>query len=367
MALATVHVDFAGGNGAVFDWPGPDRLRFEADLKGGPVSMWFHFRVEDPACNGLHCELANGKTALGWPYRPHVRPVYRRPGATWQRTPPTTADKESGRFEFAVPCDGQTVEVAYCYPYQLADWEEFLRRTLQPAGAEIVDLGKTGMGRPYFACRLDRGPRLIWVAARAHSGETPGSYTLEGMLAEIAAARGTDIGFMAVPFIDLDGVAEGMYGKNRPPLDFNRAWCAEETRPEIRACREYLARLSRPPLIAVDLHAPTPYDSHYISHSPTLLAPDKATLLARAVDAIVADAANDPALAMDPAMTGAHLGWFPQGEQHTMCGHIKQTYGAPAFAVENAYHATHCGAEVGPGEWRRLGRLIARHLMAQMS
>ncbi|MEI7437612.1 MAG: hypothetical protein WCL16_12485 [bacterium] len=30
----------------------------------------------------------------------------------------------------------------------------------------------------------------------------------------------------------------------------------------------------------------------------------------------------------------AHLDWFPEGEQHTMCGHFKLAYYAIAFQPE---------------------------------
>jgi hypothetical protein len=361
-----VATDFPGGNGAAFEWAAPDQLRFAADLHGGPCSMWFHFRVEDPACEMLHVELTNGKTALGWPYRPYVRPVFRHPDAHWQRTPPTVTDAATGRFAFDVACGGGTTEIAYCHPYPLADWESFFNATLQPAGTERIDLGLTGLGRPYFACRLGHGPKVVWAAARAHAGETPGSYVLEGLLTEFAEAHDPAFSVIAMPFLDLDGVVEGMYGKNRPPVDFNRAWHIAETRPEIRACKTCLAALPHPPLMAVDLHAPTPYDSNYISYSGVGLDTARATLLARLVGAIAEECEKDPGCALDPAMTGSHPEWFPQGEQHTQCGYFKHTYGALAFALENAYHSTHCGTETGPSTWRRMGRILARQMKANL-
>jgi len=363
VAEPRVKIDFPGGNGTDFEWRGPDRLRFEADLRDGPCSMWFHFIVENPACDALRCELTNGKTALGWPYRPHVRPVFRHSGEAWRRVPPTVTDKDAGRFEFEVACDGRTTEVAFCYPYQLADWDSFFQSTLRPAGAEIIKIGRTGMGRDYFLCRLGGGPVVLWFAARAHAGETPGSYAMEGILAELARVREPDFTVIAAPFVDLDGVVEGMYGKNRPPLDFNRAWHRDDTRPEIKACREYIDALPTPPAIAVDLHAPTAYDSHYICHSSVHLDPERAESLQGLVAAIVADAAEDPATALDPAMTGDHPDWHPEGEQHTMVGHFKLAYGALAFSLESCYHMTHLGAVVDPEQWRKLGRLVARRVI----
>jgi len=365
-AQTNVRIDFPGGNGIDFQWPSPGHLRFEADLRDGPCSMWFNFVVENPGSDVLHCEMVNGKTALGWPHQPHVRPVFRHDGEAWHRTPPSVTDKEAGRFEFDVECSGRATEIASCYPYQLADWEQFFARTLQPIGAEIVGLGKTGMGRDYFCCRFGGGPKVIWLAARTHSGETPGSYAMEGMLAQLADVCDPHVSVIAVPFIDLDGVVEGMYGKNRPPVDFNRSWHVEETRPEIRALKEYIDTLSAPPSMAVDLHAPTACDGHFICHSPTSLSPESAERLARMVKEIMAEAESDPGIALDPEMTGSHEGWYTNGPHHGMCGHLKATYSTIAFTLESAYHATHLGVEVGPPQWQKLGRLLARNVLSHI-
>jgi hypothetical protein len=361
-----LRTDFPGGNGVDFQWRRPDHLRFAADMRGGPCSMWFHFMVEGPACDVLHCELINGKTALGWPYGPYVRPVFRHPGESWRRTPPTVTDNEAGRFEFDVECGGRTTEIAYCYPYQLADWDTFFNAKLRPAGAEVIDLGRTGMGRRYFACRLGRGPMILWLEARAHSGETPGSHVLEGALAQIVEAGDPNISAIVVPFTDLDGVVGGMYGKNRPPLDFNRSWHVEEGRLEIRECKAYAEGLPTPPIVAVDLHAPTPHGSHYLCHSGENLVPERAKSLARLAEALLQESETDATITLDRAMSGAHEDWHPEGEQHMMTGYFKRTHGALAFTLESAYHATHLGVEVGPESWRKLGRLLARVVLSRI-
>jgi len=65
-------------------------------------------------------------------------------------------------------------------------------------------------------------------------------------------------------------------------------------------------------------------------------------------------------------MTGSHEEWYTDGPQHGMCGHLKATYGTIAFTLESAYHATHLGAPVGPPQWRKLGRLLARRLFSHI-
>ena len=352
--------DFPGGNGTAFECDGPDRLYFAADCKGGPYSMWFHFAVEAPACDVLRCELRHGETALGWPYNAVVRPVFRRTGGRWQRVPPPEIDAAAGVMRFEVPCRKRATEIAFCYPYQPPQWDRIYERVLAPAGARAVELGISEGGRALVAYEWGQGPVEILLASRHHSGETPGTYVLEAAAAALVAAPQAPLTVRAIPLVDVDGVVAGMYGKERPPVDFGRAWGGKAQRVEIEACKRYLAALPRPPAIAVDCHAPTATDPHFIEcGSPHDAAPEFARRLARLVEHVAHRCANRRATALSPDLTGPHPDWYPDGLEEAMAGYLQATYGTLAFTLEAAYHAAGNGEIVGPSSWRRLGESLA--------
>jgi len=359
MTRMAIRTDFPGGNGAAFEWPAPDRLRFEADCMGGRYSMWFHFVVEQPECDLLVCELVRAQTALGWPYNASVRPVFRVEGGEWERAAPPEIDAAAGAMRFEVPCRRRTTEIAYCYPYQLTSGRRFHEQSLAPAGARAVELGRSEGGHALLACEWGDGPVEILLAARQHSGETPGSFVLEGALAAFAGSGRADLTVRAIPFVDIDGVIAGMYGKDRPPVDFGRAWRGAR-RVEVEAYQRYLASLPHPPAIAVDCHAPSATDPHFVecgTHAGAT--PDFARRLKRLVEAVARRCAGNPLTALSAELTGAHPGWYRNGFEEAMSGYLQATYGTLAFTLETAYHAACNGEAVGPTAWRELGGSLA--------
>jgi hypothetical protein len=89
------------------------------------------------------------------------------------------------------------------------------------------------------------------------------SYALEGIveavLADDEAGRWLreHVEFLAVPFMDRDGVEDGDQGKARRPHDHNRDYAAPCIHPEVAALRERARDWSQGKLrMALDLHCP---------------------------------------------------------------------------------------------------------------
>jgi len=359
-ARTRIRTDFPGANGTDVEWMDSHTLRFAADCKGGPFSMWFRFTVERPECDVLLCELCHGETALGWPYKPWVRPVFRAAGRRWERVAATEVDATAGTMRFGVPCVRRTTEIAFCHPYQPADWQRFYERALASAGARVVEIGVSERGQALFAYECGSGPVEILLTARHHSGETPGAYALEGAFAALIAAGGCGLTVRAIPFIDMDGVVEGMYGKERPPVDFNRAWSGAQRRVEIEAYERYLASLPRPPAIGVDFHAPCATDPHFIdcgTHDQA--APEFVRRLTRLVECVTRRCAERPRTALSAELTGPHPQWYAEGFERSAAGYLQANYGTLALILEAAYHAAGTGETVGPPQWRELGSAVA--------
>jgi len=79
----------------------------------------------------------------------------------------------------------------------------------------------------------------------------------------------------------------------------------------------------------------------------------------RLVECVTQRCAGNPRTALSAELTGPHPGWYPDGFERSCAGYLQATYGTLAFTVEVAYHAACNGEDVGPEEWRRLGRSVA--------
>jgi hypothetical protein len=98
----------------------------------------------------------------------------------------------------------------------------------------------------------------LYLVARQHSGETPGSWVLDGFLRHVASlGHGAPL-VWAVPLANADGVEGGDYGKDNFPYDLNRAWGQPAMRHEVlvykRDTQRWRARCR--PVLALDFHAP---------------------------------------------------------------------------------------------------------------
>ena len=354
-----VSTDFAGGNGMGFETAG-DHIRFRADSRGGTAAMWFHFRVENPGCDILRCEQIHDEAFLGPLAGDIVRPVYRVTGDSWKRVDGSAYDESAGIFSFSVPCHGNDVEIAFCYPYQIEDWHQFSQRVLTPAGGRTVPLGRSARGRTLFAGEVGDGPHTILLTARAHAGETPASYTLEGLVRRLCEVRARGLALRIIPFLDMDGVVEGMYSKLRSPVDFYMDW-DNTMHPEITQYKSYIDQLPQPPVVAVDCHAPLAYHPHFLSHTVGSATPaefrarmaDMVHRLRRGCDGL-------PATRLSPDLTGEHPDWYVDLRfESSLPGFLQTKYGTLAVTLEAAYHCTHEGVVVEPDDWRALGSAVA--------
>ncbi len=289
----TIRTDFPGGNGLALEikeLSGLVEVRFVAEPRNCPEAMWFHFRAEGLAGRALRCVLANPEQTLGgWDWSRN-RPVWRRadhfgdPPATgpqalgWARCGPAEkVETPAGRVEWAwdVPPGGASAEIAHCFPYQQADLDTTLAELSaspapgalavaeEPAGPlASTFIGVSQKGRPMvrlYTALPDASRPAVVLTARNHAGETPGSWVLDGALRHLALRSDLRQAatWWAYPFVDLDDVVEGSYGKDPWPHDCNRSW-GNGMRAETIAIIADIRRLAAASagVFLVDLHAP---------------------------------------------------------------------------------------------------------------
>lgn len=267
-----LHTRFTGGNAADVDiaeaGPIPE-VHFASDPCGGTESLWFHFRLEESVPDpSRHTKVKliwnHFDSVLGASDSPCCVPVIQVPGQPWNRLrqgDETRTPDGRRQLSWTIPHPAPSIEVAFCFPYGPADVDATLDRGkgywqsaaigLSQGARRIVRLsnspGTTGANQPG-----------IYVLARQHSGETPGSWVLDGFLRHLAQIRKAGYLVWAVPFADIDGVIHGHYGKDAFPYDLNRAWGTPPMRHETRVIRDDIARWKARcrPILALDLHAP---------------------------------------------------------------------------------------------------------------
>ncbi len=300
----TLRTDFAGGNGLLLsvDESGDvPAVRFAAEPRNCPQALWFHFLLSGLGGRPARLILANPEQTLGGVDWSGDRLVVRRPGLPWTRTDlPQRIDAAGGRIEWAwkvgpatpgsavTSDDADEYEVAVCFPYQPADLAETLaalggaevskprssrfgghpaapRRGGDPgASFESTTIGLTLGGRSIprvFNALAETSRPGVFLTSRHHAGETPGTWVLDGLLRHVAGRRDLReaLSWWLVPFVNLDDVVTGSYGKDPYPHDCNRAYGpGGPKRPEVMAVMADARRLKHRSarMLFIDVHAP---------------------------------------------------------------------------------------------------------------
>lgn len=244
-------------------------VSFAPDPHGGPECLWFCFRLSRVGATGgvsgkVRLVLKHAYNMLGGQAPQHMRPVVRYDGRDWERlAAPAVVTLPDGRVrvEWTVALPGSWVDVAYCYPYGSPEVDALLRETGGYWRSDVI--GVSQAARPLVRLSNDYGepggrhPGL-YLAARQHSGETPGSWVLDGFLRHIATLGNDAPLVWALPLTNVDGIEGGDYGKDNFPYDLNRAWGRPPMRHEVlvfqRDIERWKARCR--PALAIDFHAP---------------------------------------------------------------------------------------------------------------
>jgi len=264
---------FPGGSGRLLGietQDGETVVHFAADPRGGPEALWFHIRLKEsePATvapeTKLRVVLHHVENMLGGHDPTALVPVVRSGGQTWIRlrrgTPQRQPDGQiTASWTLKYP-DPET-DIAICFPYGRAELDTLVRKS---SGYWRTDpVGVTTGGRSLVRISNDYGEPGgkhpgIYLMARQHAGETPGSWVLDGFLEEISRLKHRGVVVWGIPFADPDSLEEGAYGKDRFPYDLNRAWGVPPMRHESLAIKHDLRRWKERchPALALDLHAP---------------------------------------------------------------------------------------------------------------
>lgn len=257
----------------------PPEVRFTPDPHGGPEVLWFAFRILcDAPLPLLRITLKNHQNMLGGAAHPEqMRPVFRRAAAgeqeSWQRLgEPEISTLPDGRrlVHWDIPQPSASLDVAWCFPYGPADVNQLVADSGGYWKADTIAVSQSS--RPIVRLSNDGGAEGsttpgLYLLARQHSGETPGSWVLDGMLRHFARMR-PELLVWCVPLSNIDGVVGGDYGKDNFPYDLNRAWPANmramrhETHAIANDIRLWAGRCRA--CLGIDMHAPGACESEGI-------------------------------------------------------------------------------------------------------
>jgi hypothetical protein len=151
--------------------------------------------------------------------------------------------------------------VAYCYPYGPPEIEALISETTGYWQADTIGVSQEGRALTRLSNvygETQDGRPGLYLIARQHSGETSGSWVLDGFLRHIASLGGAAPLVWSVPLTNIDGVWGGDYGKDNYPYDLNRAWGRPPMRHEVLVLQRDIGRWKArcQPALVLDFHAP---------------------------------------------------------------------------------------------------------------
>jgi len=251
-------------------------VQFAANPCGGSEALWFDFRILESSPDAPHPEnitvtLEFVRTMTGCDSPSELHPVYRGEGQGWNRTRAgkmSTGDDGQARISWTIPYPAPASEFALCYPYGLQELKTLVRKSKDYWTMGVIGLSQEGHLIQRVSNTVERAEARpgIFLVARQHAGETPGSWVLDGMLEHFSRTNERRVLVWAVPLADRDGLPSGRYGRDRFAHDLDHAWGAPPLRHETRVIQADLAewRTRCQPALILDFQATGGSDSQGI-------------------------------------------------------------------------------------------------------
>jgi murein tripeptide amidase MpaA len=247
MALS-ISAAFDSGNIEVVDQPSADhvRLAIRRDA-GGEFLQWFHFRLAGCRGRPVRLDFVGLEASAypgGWPgYRARVSDDRE----TWVQAD-TSYDKaaDGGTLTIRMVPAADYLWCAYFAPYSMERHHDLVARMALKPGVSATVLGTTLDGQPLDCLELGEGPRMVWLYARQHPGETMAQWWMEGALdaltdpaSDVARQLRARARLHLVPNMNPDGSRRGYLRTNAAGANLNREWAAPtaERSPEVLAVR----------------------------------------------------------------------------------------------------------------------------------
>ncbi|HOK56616.1 MAG TPA: hypothetical protein PKV21_02525 [bacterium] len=237
-------------------------ISFSPSPKGGPECLWFYFKVKSKGIKKLKLILKNTGNMLGGDRPENLRPVIKFEKKDWERlSKPELIEFEDGRkhVSWNVNIMSEKFEIAFCYPYGKKEIDEIIKESKGYWKKDVIGISQEEREMIRLSNSYgDIKKKGVYLMARQHSGETPGSWVLDGFLRYLSKINYKNLIVWAVPLSNIDGIENGYYGKDNFPYDLNRAWGFPPMRHETLVIQRDIMRWKERciPFLAIDFHAP---------------------------------------------------------------------------------------------------------------
>ncbi|MFD1144652.1 M14 family zinc carboxypeptidase [Larkinella insperata] len=230
----------------------------------------FHFRVEAPVGKEVTIILQNFDNI--WNRTPASSISKRTPivvsfdNKTWESRP--TELISGNRLQFTLKMTGPSAYIASLEPYRISDLDRFLAKIRTHKLITVTPIGYTAEGKSLEIIKVgnEKAPKRLFIRARAHSFETGGNWTVEGLVNRLLKDDAESRLYLKnycvyiLPMANKDGVARGRTRFNANGYDLNRKWdrAADSlVAPENYFLEKWLQKMIREnkkPDLAIDLH-----------------------------------------------------------------------------------------------------------------
>lgn len=262
--------DFPGGNIVVDEIQG-DTIRVHQDGRDTP-RFWFHWYFEVQGAQGRTLTFAFTKGNVFGSRGPAVS---LDGGQSWDWLGQKSVRGDT--FQYSYGLDSKKVRFAFAIPYTEKDLNALLDRYAHNPALRKDELTRSRSNRSVEllrAGRIDgRASYRVLLVSRHHACESIASFVLEGVLEAVLADSPAghwfreQVEFIAVPFMDKDGVEAGDQGKLRYPHDHWLDYEGTSRYSETSALRALFDKPAQAIDIALDLHCPYIRDDKlYFAH-----------------------------------------------------------------------------------------------------
>ncbi len=237
---------------------------------------WWYVRADQVPTNApVRFTIKN----RGWPF--YYVPVYSYDGNNWLRFDEVeVSQNEDDEIVVQTRFTSAQVWLARFYPYTYSDLEQFIEKVQSHAFVELEVPGYSQNGRPLYLLKITHPgfpterKKKVFIHARTHPAETPGSYLVEGLVDTLLGASPepqrilSTHEFYIFPIHNVDGVIAGNYRTTPKSENLEILWrfdpndpldLMEDTPAEVKVVHDYARRLMTdggPPVtLALNLHA----------------------------------------------------------------------------------------------------------------
>lgn len=237
---------------------------------------WWHVKMENVVTTAT-TELTIRNS--GWPY--FYIPVYSYNQKEWFRFDQNEViQKTNGDIIVQKQFTHKSVRIAMFYPYTFTDLENYIQKIQGNQYLNIVIPGYSQENKPIYLFKITDSEvpvfdkKRVFIHARTHPAETPGSFVIEGMIDYLlsgsteASILLKEFEFYIFPMQNVDGVIAGNYRSTPKSENLEMMWTFDPmnpldlisaTPPEVALLHQTAKNLMTdggPPVsIALNLHA----------------------------------------------------------------------------------------------------------------